>query len=61
MDFIVALFFSFLFLAIAVIELKAGKALFRPFVTRATMPVWYWLEIAVSLLLGLGLLKSAFN
>jgi hypothetical protein len=61
MDFIVAFFFTFLFLAIAVIELKTGKALFRPFVTRESMPIWYWLEISVSLFLGLGLVISAFN
>lgn len=61
MDLFVSLFFSVLFLSIAAIELKTGKALFRPFVTKASMPIWYWLEVAVSLLLGLGLLNSAIS
>jgi hypothetical protein len=61
MDVLVSSFFAMLFAVIAIIEVKTGKVLLRPFVTRGSSPIWYWLEILVALTLAGVFTNSAIG
>lgn len=56
-----SLVFAFLFAAIAIYELKAGKALLRPFVTKESSPIWYWLEVSVGLFIAGGCISNVIG
>jgi len=61
MDVFVSSFFAVLFATIAIIEIKTGQVLFRPFVRRDSSPSWYWLEILVALILAGVFANSAIG
>jgi len=61
MGVLVSSFFALIFASIAIFELKTGKVLLRPFVTKETSPLWYWLEISVGLLIAGGFVNSTIS
>lgn len=46
---------------VAGIELKRQRLVLRPFVTRASSPVWYWTEVYISIGLCLVFFRQGLS